>query len=76
LTGHTKDVSGLAFTADGQVLASGDWDGFTRLWDVATGEQLQVLEQGSSVKSATFRPDGGRLATAGFDGLVWIWGVP
>jgi WD40 repeat protein len=76
LMGHTKDVDGLAFTPDGQVLASGDWDGFTRLWDVATGKQLQVLEQSSSVKSAAFHPDGGRLVTAGFDGLVSIWGVP
>ncbi len=76
LSGHTKDVSALAFTPDGQVLASGDWDGFTRLWDVTTGKQLQVLEQGGSVESAAFRPDGGHLATAGSDGLIWIWSVP
>jgi WD40 repeat protein len=76
LSGHTKDVDGLAFTPDGRILASGDWAGLIRLWDVSTGEPLQVLEQGGSVKAAAFRPDGRRLATAGFDGLVWIWGVP
>jgi WD40 repeat protein len=76
LPGHTKDIGGLAFTLDGRVLASGDWDGLTKLWDVGSGEQLQVLQQAGSVKSAAFRPDGGRLATAGFDGLVSIWGVP
>jgi WD40 repeat protein len=76
LSGHIKDVSGLAFTADGQVLASSDWDGQIRLWDVASGEQLQELQQGSRAGSAVFRPDGARLATSGSDGLIWIWGVP
>jgi WD40 repeat protein len=76
LLGHGKDIGGLAFTRDGWVLASGDWDGSISLWDVGTGERLQVLQQVGSVKSAAFRPDGGRLATAGFDGLVSIWGVP
>jgi WD40 repeat protein len=76
LQGHSKDVGGLAFTPDGQILASGDWGGTTRLWDVATGEELSRLEQGHAVYGAAFRPDGGRLATAGFDGLIWVWGVP
>ena len=76
LTGHRKDVSGLAFTPDGRILASGDWAGITRLWNVASGEALQTLAQPWSVKVVAFRPDGAQLATAGFDGLVWIWGVP
>jgi len=76
LSGHTRDIGGLAFAPDGQILATGDWGGTTRLWDVAIGEQLGTLEQGHAVYGAAFRPDGSRLATAGFDGLIWIWGVP
>ncbi len=76
LQGHTKDVGGLAFTSDSRVLASGDWSGITKLWEVATGKELQTLEQPSTVKAVALRPDGGRLATAGFDSLIWLWGVP
>jgi WD40 repeat protein len=76
LNGHRKDVSGLAFTPDGRILASGDWAGTTRLWTVATGETLQTLEQPGSVKVVAFRPNGTQLATAGSDGLVWNWRVP
>ncbi len=76
LSGHEHDVNALAFSPDGRLLASGDAQGITRLWDVATGELLQILDQGWGVYGLAFRPDGRRLASAGFDGLVWIWGVP
>jgi len=76
LVGHSTDVDAMAFSPNGQVLVSGDWDGSARLWDLATGEQLQVLQAGSYITGVAFRPDGRRFATAGFDGLVWIWGQP
>jgi WD40 repeat protein len=73
--GHTKDVKDLAFSPDGRLLASCDGDGFTRLWDVASGQALQILEQEWPLDSVAFRPDGQQLATGGFDGLVQLWGV-
>ena len=36
LTGHTLDIESVAFSPDGQTLASGS-HGNIRLWDVATG---------------------------------------
>jgi WD40 repeat protein/serine/threonine protein kinase len=42
LRGHSRGISDLAFSPDGQQLASGSADSI-RLWDPATGRQLFVL---------------------------------
>ncbi|RYY37114.1 hypothetical protein EON62_01325 [archaeon] len=43
LTGHTGGVLSLSWTADGKLL-SGSWDGTARVWDVASGTCVHVLE--------------------------------
>ena len=35
LTGHTSSVYSVAFSPDGQTLASGSWDGTILLWDMS-----------------------------------------
>jgi WD40 repeat protein len=44
LEGHTGSVQSVAFSPDGQTLASGSWDNTVRLWRVADGRLLRTLE--------------------------------
>ncbi|MFM6224515.1 MAG: WD40 repeat domain-containing protein, partial [Dolichospermum sp.] len=64
LTGHSDWVWSLAYSPDGQTLASGSGDENIKLWDVKTGKLLQTLEGHSNwVISVAYSPDGQTLAS-------------
>ena len=44
LTGHTRGVVSVKFSADGALLASASADKTVRIWAPATGELIRVLE--------------------------------
>src|SRR5439155_1595565 len=44
LEGHTDWVRAVAFSRDGQLLASASYDQTVRLWNPATGEEVQQLK--------------------------------
>jgi len=76
LRGHTDQVLAVAFSADGRLLASGDWGGKTRLWEVATGKQQRVLKgHDGGVWDVSFSPDGQLLISGGIDQTVRLWQV-
>jgi len=67
-TSFTGAVTSLAFTPEGDILASGHYDGVIRLWDVGKGSLLQTIESGAVVQSLAFTPDGSVLAAGhGYD---------
>jgi eukaryotic-like serine/threonine-protein kinase len=73
LQGHTHFVFSVAFSPDGQRVASGSADRTVKIWDTATGKELLSLNDGLSnpVLSVAFSPDGQRLAS-GADNTVKI----
>lgn len=74
LQGHSGWVKALAWSPDGQRLASGSTDQTVRLWRPASGVLERVL-QGHSVivRAVAWTPDGARLATGNSDGTVTMW---
>jgi WD40 repeat protein len=67
-------VRGLAFNADGRLLASIGVDGSVKVWDLDTSQQLHTLSLPDHPdRVAAFSPDGRILAIAGADGRITLW---
>ena len=73
-TGHSKQVTSVAYSPDGKILASGSGDKTIKLWDVASGQEILTLSGHKyTVNSVAFSPDGKRLASASDDHTVRLW---
>jgi TonB family protein len=76
LPGHSSPVISVAYSPDGQTLASGGADKIIKLWDVKTGNLLQTLSTRSKwVRSVVYSLDGQTLASGSDDNTIKLWNV-
>ncbi len=74
LKAHNSGVLSVALSPDGRTLASGTYNGTTRVWDAKTGKRLHTLrEHTEGVTSLSLSPDGRTLASGSWDRTVRVW---
>lgn len=71
LVGHTRPMTSLAFSVDGNIMVSSCSDGVVILWDVITGCQLERISGYDSVHAvALSQPDAKLMAIGLFKGVI------
>jgi WD40 repeat protein len=76
LEGHTDGIRGLAFSADGRLLASASQDNTLKLWVMDSGkERLTFTGHTARLYSVAFSPDGKTLASGSMDKTIKLWDV-
>lgn len=72
-TSHTKDVRSLAWSPDGNQLASGSWDGTAFILEINSKKPSRLMQEYSSINSIAWSPNGKWLATGSHDWAVRVW---
>ena len=77
---HQDSVTAVAFSPDGQLLATASgnpWrgEGSAWVWEVGSGRQVAKLVHQGSVTAVAFSPDGQLLATTSEDRTAGVWEV-
>eukprot|EP00878_Enallax_costatus_P045966 GHUV01055517.1.p2 GENE.GHUV01055517.1~~GHUV01055517.1.p2 ORF type:complete len:108 (+),score=22.83 GHUV01055517.1:69-392(+) len=76
LTGHTGEISKVAFNPQGTRLLTASSDRTCRLWDAESGECLQVLSgHTDEIFSCAFNYEGDSIITGSKDNTCRIWKV-
>lgn len=70
---HTRNVQSVAWSADGQYLASAGSDSTVQIWDIKSQNQIQSWSTADTVWEVSWSPDGAFLAAAINDGTVNVW---
>jgi len=75
-TGHAGQVKDIAYSPDGQLLATASVDKTLKLWNVAAGGELRTLRgHKREVNAVAISRDGRWLASASADWTIKLWDV-
>jgi WD40 repeat protein len=66
-------IRDITFAPDGVRLATAADDGYCRVWDAVTGEEILAVEHEAGVQAVTFAGDGRHLLTGSADRTARIW---
>jgi WD40 repeat protein len=73
LAEHSGTISSIAFSPNGETIASGSWDHSIRLWDFGGRQRVRALHGNrAEVWSVAFTPDG-QIISGAKDGTVRLW---
>ena len=74
--GHTKRINSAVFSPDGKLALTASDDKTSRIYEVASGNELQVLSgHTEQIRSAVFSSDGKLALTASDDSTSRIYEV-
>ncbi|MEH1966025.1 WD40 repeat domain-containing protein [Nostoc sp.] len=74
LEGHSDEVNSVAYSPNGQQLASASTDKTIKIWDASSGQLLKTLTGHSNrVINVAYSPNGQQLASASTDKTIKIW---
>ncbi len=70
------EISSLALSPNGNLVAGGNEDFGIQLWDTSSEKEVHWLQSHTgSVRGLEFSPDGSILASGGEDNAVYLWDV-
>jgi hypothetical protein len=76
LLDHETWLNGIAFSPDGELVATVAEDALINLWQVSDGSLVRTIESPSGgATSVDFSPNGKLLAVSTWDGVVHLWQV-
>lgn len=76
LEGHAARVTGVAFSPDGERIATSSWDRTACVWDTRSGALLATFEgHTDAVTCVAFDADGARVVTGAGDHTARLWDV-
>ena len=73
LQGHSAGIFWLAFSPQGDQLATASYDRSVRVWPVAGGPPRVLVGHTGEVTRLAFSPDGKRLASVSYDKTARLW---
>ena len=76
LKAHLSSINSMAFSPEGQILASGSADRTVKLWNLDSNVPLCTLSGHSSlIDTVAFSPDGRLLASGSWDHTIKLWDI-